>query len=398
MTMEITPANENEYIQMKQRFDFEDIRPLYDEEVPEVMTSLLKEPAVEHFIHYLAPEVPLDTFKQQLAGLTNKFDFQSKVVAPFLWKLADKTTTSLDMGGADELSHQDSYTFISNHRDIILDAAFLNILLFKHGFDTAEVAIGDNLLVYQWIRNLVRMNKSFIVKRDIPVRQMLEVSRRLSTYIHFALKIKGQSVWISQREGRSKDSTDRTQEGLVKMLALGGGKDFLRSVRTLNIAPVAISYEYDPCDYLKAKEFQQKRDNPDHKKQKKDDLINMETGLTGFKGRVHFQIAPPIKPLLENIPADMDKASVVSLVTGLIDKEIHRNMRMYPGNYIAYDLLYKTDKYRDQYTAEEEQSFKDYIQGQLNKIVLEQKDDEFLMMKLLEMYSNPLINFEKANA
>ena len=398
MNMGIPSASIYTNIQMKQRFDFEDIRPLYDEEVPEVMASLLKEPAVEHFIHYLAPEVPLDAFKQQLSGLTNKFDFQSKVVAPFLWKLAEKTTTSLDMGGADELSHQNSYTFISNHRDIILDAAFLNILLFKHGFDTAEVAIGDNLLVYQWIRNLVRMNKSFIVKRDIPVRQMLEVSRRLSTYIHFALKIKGQSVWISQREGRSKDSTDRTQEGLVKMLALGGGKDFLRSVRTLNIAPVSISYEYDPCDYLKAKEFQQKRDDANYKKQKKDDLINMETGLTGFKGRVHFQIAPPIKPLLAHIPADMDKASVVSLVTSLIDKEIHRHMRMYPGNYVAYDLLYETDKYRAHYTAEEEQVFKDYIYGQLAKIKLEHKDDEFLLKKLLEMYSNPLINFEKANA
>lgn len=381
---------------MKQRFDFEDIRPLYDEEVPEMMAALLEEPAVEHFIHYLAPEIPLDTFKQQLATLTTKYDFQTKVVAPFLWKLAEKTTTSLDMGGADALPHNDSYTFVSNHRDIILDAAFLNILLFANGFDSAEVAIGDNLLVYPWIRTLVRMNKSFIVKRDMPVRQMLEVSRRLSTYIHFALKIKGQSIWISQREGRSKDSTDRTQESLIKMLALGGGKDILRSIRSLNIAPVAISYEYDPCDYLKAKEFQQKRDNPEHKKQKKDDLINMETGMTGFKGQVHFQIATPIKPLLDELPEGLDKSSLVAAIAGVIDKEIHRNMRMYPGNYVAYDMLYATDKHRSHYTAEQEQVFKDYIYGQLAKIDLENKDEEFLLKKMLEMYSNPLINFEKA--
>lgn len=383
---------------MKQRFDFEDIRPLYDEEVPETMSSLLQEPAVENFIHYLAPEVPLDEFKQQLLGLNNKYDFQSKVVAPFLWKLADKTTVSLDMSGAEALSHIESYTFISNHRDIVLDAAFLNILLFKHGFDTAEVAIGDNLLVYPWIRNLVRMNKSFIVKRDIPVRQLLEVSRRLSSYIHFALKVKGQSVWISQREGRSKDSTDRTQEGLIKMLAMGGGKDLKRSIRSLNIAPVAISYEYDPCDYLKAKEFQLKRDHADYKKTKKEDLLNMETGLTGFKGRVHFQIVTPINPLLDEFPEDLDKASIISHVTALIDQVIHRNMRMYPGNYVAYDELYGTKQYNSYYTEEEGKKFIDYINGQIAKVDIPDKDEAFLRQKLLEMYSNPLINFERANA
>ncbi|MGL4293587.1 MAG: acyltransferase, partial [Bacteroidales bacterium] len=186
-------------------------------------------------------------------------------------------------------------------------------------------------------------------------------------------------------------------EGLIKMLALGGGKDFLRSVRSLNIAPVAISYEYDPCDYLKAKEFQQKRDNPQHKKHKKDDLINMETGMTGFKGTVHFQVAPPIAPLLADIPADMDKASAVSLIASIIDKEIHRNMRMYPGNYVAYDMLYGTDKYKTKYTPEQEAHFRNYIYGQLAKIELEKKDEAFLLNKLLEMYSNPLINFEKAN-
>lgn len=383
---------------MKQRFDFDEIRPLYDEELIEVMPSLLEEPAVRQLVHYLAPDIKFEDFRTQMVNLRTKRDFQTRVVAPFLFKLAERTTTSLDLSGVETLRKDDSYTFISNHRDIVLDAAFLNILLYKNGLEAAEVAIGDNLLVYPWIRNLVRMNKSFIVKRDVPVRQLLEVSRRLSSYIHFALKIKGENVWIAQREGRSKDSTDRTQEGLLKMLAMGGGKDFLKSIQSINIAPLAISYEYDPCDYLKAQEFQLKRDCPEYKKQKKDDLLNMQTGLAGFKGRVHFQVAGPINPLLEKISPDQDKASLVTAVATLIDKQIHSNMRMYEVNFIAYDLLYGTDQYASHYTADQARDFEEYLRKQIARIEVPNKDEAFLRTKMLEMYSNPLINFMKATS
>ncbi len=381
---------------MKQRFDFEEIRPLYDEEVPEVMPALLEEPAVKHFVQYVVPNLNFEDFKAQMLQMKNKRDFQTKVIAPFLFKLAEKTATSLDLSGTNLLAKDDTYTFISNHRDIVLDAAFLNILLHRDGFDTVEVAIGDNLLVYPWIRTLVRMNKSFIVKRDVPVRQLLEVSRRLSSYIRFALNVKRESVWIAQREGRSKDSTDRTQEGLVKMLSLGGGKEFLKSIRDIRIAPVAISYEYDPCDYLKAQEFQLKRDNPEFKKQKKDDLMSMQTGMTGFKGNIHFQIAGELNDQLDTISPELDKAAQVAAVAALIDRMIHANLRMYANNYIAYDLLNETSLYSAHYTAEEVECFKGYIAKQLAKIQVPNKDEAFLQHKLLEMYANPLINYLKA--
>lgn len=381
---------------MKQRFDFEEIRPLYDEEVPEMIATLLEEPIIKNFVSYLAPEMTFDEFKQQVSQMKTKYDFQTKVIAPFLWRLAEKTTTSLDISGIEELDKDDSYTFISNHRDIVLDAAFLSILLFKSGRNSVEVAIGDNLLVYPWIRGLVRLNKSFIVKRDVPVRQLLEVSRRLSSYIHFALKIKGESVWIAQREGRSKDSTDRTQEGLIKMLAMGGGKDIRKSIQSMNIAPVAISYEYDPCDYLKAKEFQEKRDDAEYKKAKKDDLVNMQTGLSGFKGRVHFQVAGLLKDEFDAIAPDLDKGSTVTAIAALIDRMIHRNMRIYEVNYIAFDLLNETEKYAGFYTTEQKEAFERYISNQVSKIELLTKDEPFLRRKMLEMYSNPLINYEKA--
>ena len=334
---------------MKQRFDFEEIRPLYDEEVPELMPSILKEEAIEGFAKFIAPEMPYEEFKTFVSSLKTKSEFQSKLIAPFLLKLAAKTADSLDITGLDKISKELSYTFISNHRDIILDAAFLNTLLIDAGYESAEVAIGDNLLIYPWIRNLARMNKSFIVKRDMPVRQLFEASRRLSSYINFALKIKGQSVWIAQREGRSKDSTDRTQESVVKMLAMGGGKDLLSSVYSLNIMPVSISYEYDPCDFLKAKEFQQKRDDVNFKKDKRSDLVNMYTGMMGYKGRIHFEITSALNEELDKLPKDLDKCSLVTAIAGKIDTLIHRNMRMYENNYIAYDLLNGTHQYSEHY-------------------------------------------------
>ncbi|MDO5571545.1 MAG: 1-acyl-sn-glycerol-3-phosphate acyltransferase [Bacteroidales bacterium] len=381
---------------MKQRFDFEDIRPLYDEEVAPAMKEILKEPALEGIFNYLFPNKSFDEIASELLKVNSKKEFQKKFIAPFLWILANKTAASLELLNYDRISKEDSSTFISNHRDIILDAAFLNILLDKYGFDTTEVAIGDNLLIFPWIRDLVRMNKSFIVKRNMPVRQLLEVSRRLSSYIHFALKIKEQSVWIAQREGRSKDSTDHTQESLIKMLAMGGGKDLMRSIKSMNITPVAISYEYDPCDYLKAKEFQLKRDYSDYKKEKKEDLLNMQTGLKGFKGRINFNVAGRLNDVIDSISPDSGKSEQVNAIALLIDKMIHKNFVIYEVNYIAYDWLYQTDNYSDKYTAQQKQQFQEYISQRLDKIDIENKDTEFLTKKLLEMYSNPLINFEKA--
>ena len=382
---------------MRQRFDFEEIRPLYDEELQEVMPMLVEEPAMKQFVKYLMPDMPYEEIKKDLLKMKSKNEFQEKVIAPSLFKLAETTTTSLDLGGTELLSHDESYTYISNHRDIILDAGYLNILLNRHGFETAEVAIGDNLLIYPWIKTLVRMNKSFIVKRDVPLRQMLEISRRLSYYIHFALKIKGQSVWIAQREGRSKDSSDKTQEGLIKMLALGGGKNLIKSILSMNIAPVSISYEYDPCDYLKAQEFQLKRDDPEYKKTKEDDLLNMQTGLTGFKGDVHLQITETINNELKEISPETDKTEAAAMIAKLIDKHIHANMRIYPGNYVAYDLFLKTDKYASKYTAKESEVFLTYIDKQIEKIQIPEKDIEYLKTRLFEMYANPLVNFENAH-
>lgn len=376
---------------MKQLYDFEEIRPFHDEEVNEVISSLIKEEGFKHAVHFVMPNIDYDTFSKELLTYTNKDDFQSKTVVPFLLSLVKSSTSSLSLSGIENIEKTDSYTFMSNHRDIVLDASFLNLLLWQNGFSTSEVAIGDNLLKLPWISNLVRLNKSFIVKRDISGRKMLEISRRLSAYIHFAIKTKHQSVWIAQREGRAKNSDDRTQESLIKMLALEGSNDLWESIRSVNITPVSISYEYDPCDFLKAREFQMKRDNPDYKKSPEEDLLNMETGMLGYKGNVVFRIAEPINKTLSQITPPEDKAEELACITGTIDKAIHSNYQIYAGNYVAYDEL-SGSQFQDKYTPQEKDIFMQYLDKQLKKIVMPNPDIPYLKEKILEMYANPLRN------
>ena len=376
---------------MKGFYDFEDIRPFYDEEVNDVISSLIKEDGFKRTVRFIMPELDYDKFVQELSTYTSKDDFQAKAAVPILLSLVKKSTTSLSLSGIENIRKSERYTFMSNHRDIVLDASFLNLLLWQRGFTTSEVAIGNNLLKLPWISNLVRFDKSFLVKRNVSGRKMLEFSHRLSAYIHFAIKIKHQSVWIAQREGRAKDSDDRTQESLIKMLALGGNDDLWESIRSVNIVPVSISYEYDPCDYLKAREFQMKRDNPRYKKSPGEDILNMATGILGYKGKVVFRIATPINQTLAQTVPPHDKADEVACITHTIDQGIHSNYEIYAGNYVAYDLLFGT-QFEDKYTPQEKETFMQYLDQQLGKIEMPNPDIPFLKEKILEMYANPLRN------
>ena len=373
--------------------EFDDIRPFYDREFHDKMKVLVKEPKFEHAVRYVLRDVNYEEFCQQLLALDNKRDFQLLIMRAFLEGLTQQTTRGLTGSNFEQLEQTRSYTFMSNHRDIVLDASFLNLLLIRQGLQTSEIAIGNNLLIFDWISDLVRLNKSFIVKRDVGVRHMLDAARQLSGYIHFAVTQKHESVWIAQREGRAKDSDDRTQESLIKMLGIAGGGDLIGNLKEINLVPVSISYEYDPCDYLKAYEFLLKRDNPEFKKSQQDDLHSMEMGLLGNKGHVHFQISPCINDDLDKLSSIEEKSEIISHIPKLIDKAIHSNYRLYPGNYVAYDILYGTNRFTDHYTAEEKQTFTNYLDSQLAKLPeVGNKDHEFLQERILTMYSNPLKN------
>lgn len=386
---------------MDNKYDFSDIAPFDDSQFMEKMALLVKEPGFENAVKFVLPDVDYTEFAQQLLKVDNKNDFQLNVMGPFLEMLAARTTKGITGVGFDRLSNDTAYTFLSNHRDIVLDASFLNLCLIKHGMPTSEVAIGNNLLIYEWITDLVKLNKSFIVKRNLRLTKALEAARQLSAYIHYAIGTKHESVWIAQREGRAKDSNDLTQESLVKMLGLEGPGTLIDNLQAINICPVAISYEYDPNDYLKAREFLLRRLDPEFKKTQRDDLFSMETGLLGFKGHVYFNVSPCINSNLENLRGITDKIELVKRVCTLIDNAIHAHYHIYGVNYIAADLLHGDRQYAVHYTADEEASFCKYIDSQLDKVDIPDISDEdrrYMYEMMLTMYANPLSNKQLASA
>ena len=378
--------------------NFEDIRPLNQDEVQAAIEELLASEEFRHALRYVKPDLDWDQLSAAMRACKTKEQFKSTLAYDAVMTVAKKTTFSLTISGRSRLPEgKPACTFISNHRDIVLDASFLNVMLYDVGYGMTQVAIGDNLLIRPWIKTFVRLNNSFIVKRGVSVRQMLEVSGTLSAYINHTIKYTKESIWFAQREGRAKDSNDRTQPSVLKMLCMAGGKDIIGNLKSLNIVPVAISYEFDPCDYLKAQEFQLKRDNQEYHKTQRDDLLNMETGILNNKGRVHFTISQLINDQLDHLDPNMDRNELFVAVASIIDKEIYRHYRFYPNNYVAYDLLSGTRRFSDHYGLKDKKAFEEYLQKQLDKIVIPNKDENFLRKKILEMYANPLKNFLALN-
>ena len=371
---------------------FDDIRPLYDSEVKETIDFLLNDKWFKTITEPLIAPTTWDDFSKHMRSLDTIYDFQTKVIYDFILKFIKGNVDHLSLVYPPETDLNKSYTFMSNHRDIILDAGLFNISLQAHGYKTTEIAIGDNLLIYPWITALVKLNKSFIVKRNIPPRQVLEASQHLSEYMHWTISHKKQSTWIAQREGRAKDSNDRTQASLLKMLTLVDRKNPIESIKALNIAPLSISYEYDPCDFLKAQEFQLKRDISDYKKTDRDDLTNMMAGLQGHKGRICFRVCKPLNERIDTIDSTQSRATILQDIANLIDEEIFRNYEIYTINYIAHDMLKNTDKFSAKYTSDDKDNFIAYVNKQIGKIQIENKDYDFLKHKIIEMYANELIN------
>ena len=374
-------------------YNFDDIRPLNNNEVKDAIEALVTNEDFERAFRYIKPDVNWKEFSETMRSFKTKEDFKSKLAYEAVMLVANKTTFSLTISGRSRLpKDKKPCTFISNHRDIVLDASFLNVMLYDVGYGMTQVAIGDNLMIRPWIETLVRLNNSFIVKRGVSVRQMLDVSRTLSAYIRHTINATKESIWIAQREGRAKDSNDCTQGSVLKMLNMSGDKDIVSNIMDLNIFPVAISYEYDPCDFLKAKEFQMKRDDPNYVKSQRDDLLSMETGILNNKGRVHFTLTQPINDQLAALDKDMEKNELIATIANIIDKEIYKHYRFYPCNYVAYDMLTGTKRFSSNYGLRDKKHFEEYLQGQLDKIVLPNKDEAFLRTKILEMYTNPLKN------
>ena len=364
------------------------------------------------FVPWMPKAVRRGLLRLAFTGVKTPLDFQLRFMKPVVKFIIRKHTDGCqfddaELKGLDSHSLQSKptqtaqdttsprYTFVSNHRDIVLDSAFLDVMLIEAGYPTTvEIGIGDNLLIYPWIKRLVRMNKAFTVRRSLTPRAMLESSQLMSRYIHHAVNTKRENIWIAQREGRAKDSDDRTQDAVLKMLAMGGEGNPADRLRDLNIVPLTISYEYDPCDYLKAQEFQQKRDNPAFKKSRQDDLDNMRTGIFGYKGRVVYRCAPPINTWIDEL-ASLPKTEFYTALSHRIDHELHRNYELYPCNYIALDMLNANREQAEHYSEADVAEFEQYLTAQLAKVNLPDKDEAFLRERMLTMYANPLRNYLK---
>jgi len=373
--------------------NFDEIRCYSNDQIPAALERLSNEKPFMKVLSTIYPLMPKEVLKQRLNSFTTNFDFQKNMVYPFLQYIEANLTKGIDLKGIEHINKQNPYLYISNHRDIILDSALLCAKLIQNDMDTVEIAIGDNLLVFPWIEDLVRVNKSFIVKRGLSARQVLESSQLLSAYIAHTIQDKNQSIWLAQREGRAKDANDRTQESLLKMLNMGGKSTIAENLSSLNICPLSISYEYDPCDFLKAKEFQQKRDNPDFKKAPQDDLLNMQTGVMGYKGKVVYTMNACINDDILNLGnAISNKNELYTAITQLIDKHIYLGYTIFNVNKIAFDILDGTGRFEKEYTLIGKLDFEKYLEMQIEKIKIENRDDDFLMRKMLEMYANPLVN------
>lgn len=375
---------------------YDDIRPLLPEEVPGAIEGLIALPELRAIYERLGLSWSWEELSALLRSCRSVADFKQRVSYHWVKQVMRGCCTSVELRGAEQLRSGGAYTYVSNHRDIVLDSAFLNVLLADAGAKYPQIAIGDNLMIYPWVETLVKLNGSFLVRRGLQGRQVLLAAKLLSEYMHDAVA-EGQSIWIAQREGRAKDSSDHTQPALLKMLAMGSPeRQPAAALASLNIVPVTCSYEYDPCDYLKAQEMQLKRDVAGYKKSPADDGINMRTGIQGWKGRVTFHIGRPLSQLL---PADASALSVEELAS-LMDAEIHRHYVLYPLNYVAYDELEGTDSLAH-YTAEERAEALRYIEARLQLVQLPEglePDKAFLRHCILTMYANPLRNQRKALA
>lgn len=382
---------------MKVPSEFDPIRPYEPEELPQVYDKLLKDENFLKVLAYVYPGVPVEAIGQKMHQCKTNLDFQRNFVYGIVMKLVHNLTTGIDIDALN-VNIKNRYTFVSNHRDIVLDAGFLDKLLLDVGFTTTcEIAIGDNLLQLDWVRDMARINKTFTVERALKSSEMLRASKRMSEYMHFAISQKHENIWIAQRQGRAKNSNDLTQPAILKMMAMGGEGTVIDRLTQLHIVPVAISYQYDPCDYLKAREYQLRRDVPFWKKAPGDDLESMATGIKGYKGHVHYHCAPCIDDWLQTVDQDQPRNKMFDEIAAHIDQEIHRGYHLYAQNYVALDMIQNTRMYEEHYTQEEYDQFEEYVASRLALIDIDHKDEQFLRRCLLTQYAYPTRNYITAN-
>ncbi len=368
---------------------FDDIRPYYESEIPAAMQRIANSPYFPILAAYVYPDEPLEAVRQRIAGYRTVRDFQTETMSMVNKRVIENTITRFSCSGLDKLSPDKHYLYVSNHRDIMLDSSLLQYFFVSNGFDTTEITFGANLMMNQLVVDIGKSNKMFKVERPGgSIKDFYRCSRHLSDYIRHVITEKGQSVWIAQRNGRTKDGNDATDQGIIKMFCMSCPDDKIKAIGQLNIVPVAISYEWEPCDVLKTLELYESQ-FAKYTKKPGEDLNSILTGIVEPKGRVHIELCDPIShaELMKFEP--MTNNEYHKAVARLLDSRINKAYRLYPNNYIAYDMRYGVKKYRDAYTDAEFEAFREHLK-ELERY--DTCDIENLVDIFLGIYSNPVTN------
>lgn len=371
---------------------FDEIRFFDDSEVNEALLGIARDPMMNALMSFTFPDTDKKIWREQFKNIHSVSDFQHNFIAHTIRQILAKSSEGLTTSGFDKLDKQTPYLFVSNHRDIVLDTSLINLVLLESGLIMTASAIGDNLVHKTFLHDLAKLNRNFLVQRGLPLREQLKSSQVMSEYIEQLLHHEKRSVWIAQREGRTKDGNDATQQGVLKMLAMAAGDLSVTDYfKTLKIVPVSISYEYDPTDSLKMPQLLAKHRDEEYIKGENEDFMTMLSGVLGQKKRIHLHAGDVIDSELDDIAVKFEnKNKQLQAVAQLIDESIIQNYKLWPTKYIAYDLLHNTGTYTDQYTEKEKQLFVRRLEMRIDP------SDTVSKEYFLAMYANPLINKMKS--
>ena len=367
---------------------FDTIRPFYDAEVNEAIASSINHPMMKALMNFSFPEVEDSVWEEQLKKTHSIRDFQCNFIYNSVQRVLEKTSDGLTTSGFEKLEKNTSYLFISNHRDILLDTSLLNAALFEHGLVMTASAIGDNLVTKSFIKILAKLNRNFLVQRGLTPREMLESSKLLSEYIGQLLLRENRSVWIAQREGRTKDGNDATNPGVLKMLGMGSDEqDLMDYFKKIKIVPVSISYEYDPTDSLKMPQILAEANQEIYIKDKNEDFITLMRGVLGPKRRIHIHVGDVINKEMDTIKAEFDNSNKqIQALAQVIDDSILSTYRLWPTNYIAYDIVNQTNTYSHLYSENEKSLFERRLEMRIDH------NNPLVLQSFLAMYANPVVN------
>ncbi|MFN1215647.1 1-acyl-sn-glycerol-3-phosphate acyltransferase [Chryseobacterium kwangjuense] len=371
---------------------FDEIRFFDDSEVNEALLGIARDPMMNALMSFTFPDTDKKVWREQFKNIHSVSDFQHNFIAHTIRQILAKSSEGLSTSGFNKLDKNTPYLFISNHRDIVLDTSLINLVLLESGLIMTASAIGDNLVQKPFLHDLAKLNRNFLVQRGLPLREQLKSSQIMSEYIDQLLHHEKRSVWIAQREGRTKDGNDATQQGVLKMLAMAAGdRSVIEYFKTLKIVPVSISYEYDPTDSLKMPQLLAKHREEEYIKGEDEDFMTMLSGVLGQKKRIHLHAGNVIDTGLDAIAVESDnKNKQLQAVARIIDDSIIKNYKLWPTKYIAYDLLHNTSTYADQYTEKEKQLFVRRLEMRIDP------SDPVSKEYFLAMYANPLINTMKS--